>query len=306
MIFMSIPRHTPPVTKGNRDEFYFTTSGAWQPWNKPRGVSMISIFCIGGGGGGGSGIILLFPSTSGGGGGGGGGSSQTVVMLPASFVPDVLYVQVGGGGAANTSGALSYVSVDQSSTTINNILCVSGTAAALGGANATVSAGGNGAAGGTAATLSVMPLAGLGVYNFIAGQNGTNGGAASASGTGVNQTFPTTGAVCMGGCGGAGTNGTDLLGGGITAASPANIFNRFIVPNSTSLAVGPDGFCLRNSTVPFFSFPGLGASSNASATKESSIGGKGGYGSGGGGGGTGTSLATGGRGGDGLVIITSW
>jgi len=108
----------PPKEQANVKVYYpqgTNTNGTWQQWMKPRGTSVVYMFAIGGGGGGGGGFTRA--SGAAGGGGGGGGAATASLLIPAFFVPDVLYVQpgVGGlGGAANTAGSAgghSYVSI---------------------------------------------------------------------------------------------------------------------------------------------------------------------------------------------------
>src|ERR1041385_3769926 len=99
----------PLPSKGNRQEF-FCTGGVWQPWNKPRGVDMVFIYCLGSGAGGGAGLTGA-SGTSRGGGGGGGSAASTRLLIPAALIPDQLYVQVPAGGAAGVNGGISYVSV---------------------------------------------------------------------------------------------------------------------------------------------------------------------------------------------------
>jgi len=91
----------------------------WVPWEKPAGIAMVRIVCIGGGAGGGSGFPSATTNARGGGGGGGSGGITTV-EIPAPLLPDILYVSagIGGNGAASsttvgllgTSGIPSYVS----------------------------------------------------------------------------------------------------------------------------------------------------------------------------------------------------
>lgn len=286
-----------------------TSTTQWHTWMKPRGVSMVSILCIGGGGGGGGGAV---PSNAGGGGGGGGSSSQTSVLIQAQLLPDSLYVQVGAGGAggvtgvtAATNGALSYVSVDYTTTGANNIVCVSGTVAASAGSVATATNGGGNGSGGTVATISIMPLGGLGIYNFVAGQAGTAGGGVTSGAAAPNITLPLTGLSCMGGTGGGGTTGVVLNPGGAITSVGSTLFGDSIPINASGGQSGSGSYNIRGTSGIFFTYSGMGSGGN---TKSNAglAGGNGLYGSGGGGGGSGSPGGTGGRGGNGIVIITSW
>ena len=68
------------------------TSGTWQTWTKPRGITMVFMPPIGGAGGGGGGFSAAAGNARGGGGGGGGGN-PTRLLVPAFVIPDLLYVQ---------------------------------------------------------------------------------------------------------------------------------------------------------------------------------------------------------------------
>ena len=108
--------------KGRSDKQVFTPQGTnanlnWQQWVKPTGANMIYMYAIGGGGGGGGGFTRA-AAAAGGGGGGGGAAATASLLIPAIFVPDVLYVQPGigglgstGSGVAGSAGGHSYVSI---------------------------------------------------------------------------------------------------------------------------------------------------------------------------------------------------
>ncbi|NBX52013.1 hypothetical protein EBT25_19275 [bacterium] len=115
--------HLPKSVTGNTDYFYGKSNSigaVWETWEKPRGITMIRITCIGGGSGGSSGFPSATTNARGGGAGGGSGGVTTVI-IPASFLPDVLYVSVGRGGLGGASstpaasagglGIGSYVSI---------------------------------------------------------------------------------------------------------------------------------------------------------------------------------------------------
>lgn len=281
------------------------TNTQWHTWLKPRGKSMVHIVCIGGGGGGGGGFTGAAASARGGG-GGGGSSGVTRVTLPAFLCPDRLYVQVGaggqgvgsGGGTAG-SGVLSYVAVAPN-TTASNVLAISGAAAAVGGGTGTGAAVGGSGTAGTIAVIGSMPLAGMGMFNVIAGQAGAAGGAVAGA-VGPATTIAVTSTLTQGGSGGAGTTSADFAGGSVTAIADSLLSEMRPTTAAAGTNNGSGGFV---SWKPFFSFAGMGgAASNAAA---GGAGGNGGYGSGGGGGGGGTTGGRGGDGGSGLVMIFAW
>lgn len=149
----------------------------WVTWEKPSNITMIRIVCIGGGGGGGGG----FPSattTARGGGGGGGSSGISTVEIPASLLPDILYVLagIGGSGGASsttvgtlgTNGIASYVSIAQSTGAIYTVCFANPGAAGTTAASATV-VGTAGAAGGIAAIGSAF-MSTLGTSFFLQGK----------------------------------------------------------------------------------------------------------------------------------------
>src|ERR1051326_6336478 len=92
------------------------STGSAQIWYKPRNITMVYFLAVGGGGGGGGGASGT-TAQSRGGGGGGGAPACGKNILPAIFLPDILYVEpgrggVGGGaGIAGAAGIPSYVSL---------------------------------------------------------------------------------------------------------------------------------------------------------------------------------------------------
>ena len=297
------------IEKSNT-QIFNTPSGAvnsiWYTWTKPRGVSMLNILCIGGGGGGAGGLTRA-SGAQGTGGGGGGSSGVTSVLIPAIFVPDVLYIRVGDGGAgggpgspstAGGNGVHSYVAIAPNSTA-TNVIAISGGAAAVGGFAASSGSGGAGGTACTIATIATMPLAGLGQYQLIAGQVGTAGGL-DAAGTAI--AIPVTSCLCQAGPGGAGHIDADTAGATFTAIAGSWLSEQLpSAPVAGSTGHGSGGNQIMK---PFFSLGGGGgACSNASTGAN---GGNGKYGSGGGGGGSGTTGGRGGDGGSGIVAITAW
>jgi len=278
------------------------TGEQWQTWVKPRGVGMVNINCIGGGAGGGAGFTDIAGNARGGG-GGGGGSGQGSVIIPAHYLPDILFVSVGAGGQPGADGMISYVSIFHSynaAIVSTNILCCSGAAAATAGTAGTGAAAGAGGSAGTIATSTAMPRGTLGNYSFIAGQVGAAGGV-QTGGVGASLAVPTSGVCCTGGAGGAGVTASNFAGGAFSALTGSWFSDIRPVAAASGGNNGAGGFHIKK---PLFSFGGCGGSSS-----NSTAGGKGGpgaYGSGGGGGGGGTTGGTGGTGGPGLVIITAW
>ncbi len=299
-----------PTGDGTSDVQIFNTPSTvtnlqWLTYRKPRGKTMLSILCIGGGGGGGGGFTRA-AAAAGGGGGGGGSSAVSRLLIPLFLLPDILYIQVGAGGQGVSSGGgtagsgvLSYVSIYPNIAT-NNLLLVSGAAAAVGGGTGTGAAVGAAGTAGTIAAVANCPLSGLGYPMFIAGQLGIAGGAV-AGGSPTAQTIPTTSIVTMGGAGGAGTTSADFAGGLISAVADTYLSQQRAQGAAAGANSGSDGVQLWK---PFFSFCGLGGSS--SNTGIGGNGGHGAYGAGGGGGGAGTTGGRGGNGGSGIVVMTAW
>jgi hypothetical protein len=101
-----------PSTMLNQQIFNASSSNAWQVWEKPRGCSMVNMFVLGAGAGGGNGA-----NANTGGGGGGGSGALVRGTFPAVLLPNRIYVRPGLGGAANTAGARSYVSINSTGAT---------------------------------------------------------------------------------------------------------------------------------------------------------------------------------------------
>lgn len=303
---MSIPFGGPQPTRGDVSIFNVpstVTNTQWHTWQKPLGISMVNILCIGGGGGGGGGFGAAAGNARGGG-GSGGSSGCSRITIPAFYLPKRLYIQVGAGGQGVSAGnggtgVLSYVTVFPNNAALNTLV-VSGNAGAAGGTTGTGAAVGAAGAAGTLATIANMPLAGLGHFDLIAGQIGVAGGAVAGA-NGTAQALPTTAVLTTGGTGGAGTTAADFAGGLWTAAANTYLSEQRPATPAAGSFDGSGGFVVWE---PFFSFGGTGGS--ASNAGVGGAGGNGGHGSGGGGGGGGTTGGRGGDGGGGLVIITSW
>ena len=306
----------------NVQTFYGTTTGTtlrgWTTWIKPRGSRIIWIIAEGGGGVGGN---SNNNATSAGGGGGGGSGAQSSVIIPSAFVPDTLYIQAGRGGitgtgegSAGVAGLPTYVSLEPDTTLRPaNILLFANPG--NGGGGTTTTAAGTAGTGGAVATLTDMPLAGRGIYQFFAGQNGAAGGNGTTPTAGGDITLPDTGLMVTGGCGGGGktaavfTNGGSILGLGSGEFFP-NVIGGSAATGATPATPGGGGVITRNFLMNY----GGGGGGSASATSGgiASRGGDAAPGSGGGGAGAAssvagtTTLAQAGRGGDGFVIFLSW
>lgn len=300
------------IPNSQQDVRIFYSNGitnAWQTWNKPKKCNYVWIMCIGGAGGGGGGFgNYLAP-----GGSGGGSGAITRVMYNAQQLPDILYVQVGlggaggaganitgGSGATGSPGNRSFVSLQPANNAAQNLVAVSGNGAAAGGA-------GTGGGGSTAAE-SLSTQGGATFYtlaNFIS----TNGQPAPIYPGGATwNTTPFTSTLVSAGAGGSiGINGS------------GNILSSPLTPQITGGGYAADGNNGGNgadgitSWKPFFSTGGAGGGAHLSgSTGNGGNGGNGGIGSGGGGGGsavitTGINTAgRGGKGGDGLVVIVSF
>ena len=170
---------------------------------------------VGGGSSGGTGLLGAASTAAGGGpggasnqiicGAGGGSGALTLLCIPTMFLPDVLYVQAGDGGAPVTTsagaglvGTTSLVYAEPVTSSVPNLCYLFTNAGPAGGAVATSAAGGAAGAVAGAAVISNMPMAGVGIYNFFSGQVGAAGGAPGSAGT--NITLPVTG-LCVTGSG---------------------------------------------------------------------------------------------------------
>ena len=297
-----------------------TTAGAatgeWKTWVKPRGVKFVYMIAVGGAASGG---CALNSGTRSGGGPGGGSGAQSTLFIPATFLPDILYIQAGLGGAqpatlvsaaVGVAGTITYVSVEPWNTlaAASTVLFASpGTATTA----ATTTTGGTGGTAAVIATIANMPVAGRGFYQFFAGSAGSAGG--PNNGVGSAQTYPTSGLMVMGGSGGggqqAGTSNFDggaILGVGFGDNYPT-IAGGTAAVTSTPAGAGSGGTMLK--PFQYTGGTGGGGSSNT-AGGVAGAGGNGAPGCGGGGAGgsntTVNTLARPGDGGPGFVYIYSW
>lgn len=291
--------HLPKPQNGYIDYFpgfSATDGGQWEIWEKPRGISFIKIITIGGGGAGAGGSGL----NAGGGGGSSGG--QSTLMIPATFLPDRLYISAGAGGSggagatgntggAGTTGSGSYVSIAPSNAAIYTLCYANGGNPGVGGAQ--------GAAPGVA-TIATALQAGQGNFSAFNGQAGGFRGITTTVGASI--TYPVTGILISGGAGGGGS----ASAGGVITAPASQTATYSIFQTATAASGATDGSAGVENFSLLLSSGGGGGGGGVLAT--GGAGGKGGFGSGGGGGGcgsTGTGGA-GGAGGPGLVIISCW
>ena len=290
-----------PNSQDNTSIFYANGSN-WQTWKKPRNCDYVWMMSIGGGGGGAGGLITSFLNLS----IGGASGAVTRAMFNSSNLPDILYIQVGlggAGGASNTSGSTgsrSFISLS-SNTIATNVIMASGTAGALGG----IAGAGASVLGETEFTRSVGNF--ITLSTFIS----TIGVATPLYTTATINITPLTSQITCPGAGGAGLNTstpqTFIESSSINATSLSpRISGGISFTGSTNGTNGGDGY---TSWKPFFSTGGAGGGGSFSGT--SGNGGIGGIGSGGGAGGSAYSAGGGvagggGKGGDGLVIITTF
>jgi len=156
-----------PTPQGsNYQEFY--GGGTTRDWIKPRGASMVRMLLIGAGGGGSGG------STGTNGVNGGGSGAVTEWIGPVIFIPDVLRITTGLGGAGST-GSATTTAVAGTAGTASSVIyqAKNGTGYTLLTANG---GGGGGAttAPGTAGTVMTNNYFGAsGIFNAVAGQAGS-------------------------------------------------------------------------------------------------------------------------------------
>jgi hypothetical protein len=313
--------HIPSNFKGDVQIFHANNQSAinFQPWIKPRGVSMSYIVCIGGGGGGG-GAHSSNSGTNGGGGGGGACSGISRLIVPTFLLPDTLYVQVGVGGlggaatVAGGAGTNSHVLFSPLTFAAANSLISSNTNAPGGGGSGAAASVG---AAGTVPTLATATVeASIGVFSATVGLVGVTGGAVGGgNGSDVTAWITAGGVVSLPlspGAGGAGANTTNFNGGNQTPGLAVNFQNVNYSTTLGSIATGGTGGTTSANIGgagvslfgPFFQSGGAGGGSNTAGVGGD--GGRGGIGCGGGGGGKGVTGGRGGNGGNGLVAIFSW
>ena len=301
-----------------REVFFANGANAFYTWNKPLNCKFIHFFLLGGGGGGGGGQGGA-TGTARRGGGSGGASAGVTALFPASFLPDLLYIQVGRGGGngiggtTNSNGGIGSVSyimlLPDITVTAQNVVIQSGVAGATGG-----NSGLGGGAAGVAGTTWIYTnniFKDFGLVSVFAGQAGVLG-----------QTTPVPNSISISGITGGGAAGAGMNGG--TAQAGGSVIAGGYIPtmlggpaggsatSTTPAGHGSGGFMTFNPNEVGYSSGQLifigGAGGGSSDGGNGGNGGDGAYGCGGGGGGAGitNSGGNGGRGGDGIVIITCW
>lgn len=288
-------------------------SGAgFQVWEKPVGVSMVSMVAVGGGGGGGGGFTRV-AGAAGGGGAGGAGSGIARFIIPAVLLPDRLYIQVGNGGVggaasvAGTAGTRSFIIYNPTTIAAPNIVLASGNGNPGGGGAGTGAAAGAAPAAPAIATTATPNAAGW--WFATVGVAGVAGGVHTGAVGGSITAWAAS--PVSGGAGGAGCTAANFAGGAQTATALTHaVGDTYHIAGAGNLVAGGtagtgvNGGSGYRRLAPFLNCGGAGGGShNAGAAGG---GGCGGYGCGGGGGGAGTTGGRGGDGGNGLVIITSW
>lgn len=310
--------HIPDSPNVDIQKFYgdvSTTLIQWKTWRKPRGCKFVYMIGVGGGGSGGVGLNT---GTTSGGGAGGGSGAQSSVLIPAMFVPDILYVQVGRGGvgvttsaAVGATGVQTLIAAEPYTSVTSRLTFLLANPGVATGTAATITAGGAAGTAAAVATIADMPLAGKGAYQFFAGQAGGAGGSSTVAPTALAT--PATGLMVTGGAGGGGTGGaTALAGANITGVGLGNgIFPT--VPGgaagtgATPAGRGAGGFIAQNFMLNYGGTGGGGATTTAGGL--AGAGGNGAPGCGGGGGGGATTTNTtllSGDGGPGFAYIISW
>ena len=255
-----------PTPQGaNYQEFY--GGGTVRDWVKPRGASMVRMLLIGAGAGGRAGSTTSSVTF------GGGSGAITQWIGPAIFIPDVLRISLGAGGASAAAGGNTNIVYQAKDGTGYTLLTA------------------NGAASNTAGAASTNNYFGAaGIFKSVAGQAGTS----------VNIAASTT-TFLSGGAGGASL---------ATTNAGYSVVCNYGYPTITGGAGttggnGGDGFFL---TQPIMIGTGGAGGGGKSTAGAGGNGGRGGIGCGGGGGGRGTTsgASLGGRGGDGAAFIWSW
>lgn len=282
---------TTPITFASTNVIVdvYTSSGTW---TKRPGLKSAYVMIIGGGGGGGSGRVGL-TSTGRGGGAGGGGGAVTPVQITASELASTEAVTV---GAAGTGGAAVAASTNG----------IAGTAGGNSIFRNTYAGGGAGGGGGTIASAT-GGNSGMGLFYNNSGGSGTTG-------NGNNATISNTGqAAGQAGAGGGGCSTTNTVGTGGNSAKPfirVGGFNTAVVVDALGGA-STGGSGGNGGNYGAYQVGGGGAGGGGNLSTSGGAGGSaGGCGSGGGGGGGGTdgtvSIAAGGNGGAGLVVVYNY
>lgn len=280
------------LTQTQENKWVFYAAGnSWQVWDKPDGCNMIHIVMIGAGAAGG-GAIAKSAGVLGAGGGGGGGGGWASLTIPSYAIPEKLHILVGVGptntGAAGSSPSATYVSLIPT-TGINASILLYTSTLPTGGGKGSVTGGAAGAGG------AITSIINYGKFSAFAGTAGQAGG--------LIADYAQT-SITGGGAGGSASTASDVTGNNVVSSykqpSAIVVSKGSVAGSTTQSGNGPN---LISPQSQFFA--GAGGASNNSTT--ASQGGDGGIGCGGGGGGCGLTITqAGGKGGDGLVIITCW
>lgn len=294
----------PPETQ----KFFGSVADLDDTWVKPTGAKTVFAQTVDGGGGGGGGRSAA--TAAGGGGGGGGGYDEA--WFNADDLAATVTVHAGRGGAAGSADGGGNVGVvsefDKGNagplTSTRRITGIAATAPAS-------ADGGNGGSGsGRGTTSPAVQTTRLDAFGTNAARPGVGGGCAGGSGT----TAPTGGGNADWGGGGgesgadtdasltAITNGWSNRGGGGGGGGRTNTV--IAIPGfggGVAAPTTPQGGAGNDSLrLPYGGSGGIGGGSSVAA------GGPGGFPGGGGGGGGGAASGTGGIGGDGIVMVTTF
>jgi hypothetical protein len=283
----------------------------WRTWTKPRGVNWVYMIAVGGGSGGTTGTFTGASAASAGAAGGGSGA-QSTLLIPAVFVPNQLFIQLGSGGRVTT--VVSGASGQAGGTTMVAVEPAVGVTSGVPNIFFLVATGGAASGGGTATTMSGnFPLAGRGWSQNFAGQGGGAAGT-TQTGAGGSITLPTTGLMVTGGAGSGGkdvTGATRGAGGAITGVGLGGTLPTHAGGVAAATGVNAGNGIDGRMVTPYMFYGGSGGGAGGHAATgtgaNGGAGGNGGPGCGGGASGPGYST-TGlpGWGGDGFVIIISW
>jgi hypothetical protein len=277
-------------------------------WTKPANAVAVLIEVVSGGGGGGSGRRGA-TSTIRQGGAGGGGGGFTTVQWAAVDLPATLTVIVGAGGAggaavgaddtSGNNGVTGGYSTVTDTSFINTYAGAYAAFAGLGGAAGSITTGGQAGVGRVAGGFGGIP-------------SGTGGvGASSAYSVLVSSAFIMSVGGATGGGAGGGVNTSNVHAAGGSGAPPAWSpqgagGNPGTAGGGAGGAASTFGVASTKSATPGGGGGGGGGQSGAGG---GGVGGAGQRGGGGGGGGAclnGNASGAGGKGGDGIVVITTY
>jgi hypothetical protein len=278
------------------DTQIFTANGTW---TKPAGAKMLQVELVGGGGGGGGGRRGA-AGTARGGGGGGAGAGHTVLLIDPESLSGTETVTVGAGGVGgtaagnDTNGGAGAAGGD---TTFGPLKAFGGNGGA-GGNNTAQAAGG--------ASASVRGFIINSSHNTAAGGSGGYEAASAGAGTGstnAGNIWPASGG---GGSRITSANGLHNSAPGGAIGSGSGGINPHIVAGGASPNAGNKGIAGGR-----LGFIGAGASGGRQGNAgEGAEGGDAILGGGGGGGAGATNDAggsnAGGKGGDGIAVITTY